>query len=948
MVASIAELTSAATSVAYYARDGLVAEDDPDHRLASSWHGRAAAGLGLAGPVEAEPFGSVLRGHVPGTGLRLGAVRQGVHRHRPGIDLVLSAPKSVALEALLEGDDRVIDAHRRAVDETLDWIEGRLLETRAFDPQTGRRPRTEADGMIAATFRHAVSRNRDPQVHTHCVIANMTRTAAAAWRPVDPTSLRRNRLLIGAVYRNALAAALHDLGFALAPTMIGRVPGFEIAGYDQAFLDAFSSRRRDILRHLDRLGIPRTPRATGLAALVTRRPKSDRPLAALMPEWKARARDLGLARAAVPATGRQPPDAPMPDRSMTRIVCHAVEYLESRASAFSRSELVAVALGHAPGRHSPAAAGAAVAALLRDGHLVATRMRGADRAFTTPAVLEAEARLAAWAGLETGIALAGREALAESARSLDARSREALTALAFTRRHAAALRLAPDESRFPLLRRLADLARGRPLAGLAATPADARDLERNAGIPSTTFRAFLESRADMPAGGLLVVDGASRLPAIELAALAARQRAARVVLVADTGPATSPGPPQGLRLMEDAGMPVADGAAPLDLMETVRLIHPLAAAAGAKPVIEVDHDRLADEAARIWHALPGEARAATAILAATPELTSDIHDALGGLDGGRARITIDRLVDRRMTRPQLADAANYHEGDVILFRRDVHGCRRGALTTVTGAEGGMVQHRDAAGRLHALRPSAGTFRNLALHDTAAFSLAAGDRVRLPLRAGSARRAAVVSAVAPGEVHLLLARGRTLRLEPGDRRARFLEPEWSVPGRRHRSAIVVLDSGEPAGQGPFADRTVRACGDCIVITDNRDDPALAQVLGHDVAAAPGERPLLRGSGDDRARHARTVARIEAHIRYWPEIRFAGGPRLLEAWRSHAGRLLEEGRAVAAGDAVRCLENLCRRDRTLALPGAVRRNPRPAIAPRRAPGIRPRREGTGISP
>ena len=389
MVASIAELTSAATSVRYYARDGLVSEDDPGHRLASRWHGRAAEALGLSGPVDAEPFGSLLQGYVPGTGIRLGSIRNGIHRHRPGIDLVLSAPKSVALEALFEGDERVVDGHRQAVDETLDWIENRFLETRIHDRSTGKRPRVRAHGMAAATFRHHASRNHDPQIHTHCVIANMTRTPSARWGPVDPTSLRRNRNLIGAFYRNRLAAKLHDLGFVIVPTLIGRVPGFEIAGYDQAFLDAFSSRRREILQHLDRLGLPRTSRAAGLAALITRRRKIDRRLDALRPEWRARAERLGLFRPmslARPTAQERSPDPPLPDRSVTDIVWRAVEYLEGKATVFSTAELTAIALGHAPGRHTPAMVEQAITRLRRDGHLLEAERRGMDRAFTTPRI----------------------------------------------------------------------------------------------------------------------------------------------------------------------------------------------------------------------------------------------------------------------------------------------------------------------------------------------------------------------------------------------------------------------------------------------------------------------------------------------------------------------------------------------------------------------------------
>ena len=93
----------------------------------------------------------------------------------------MAAPKSVSLAALLptednpHGDRTVISAHNAAVRETLDWIEGTLLETRGWDPATRKRPRVKAPWMVAALFRHIASRNLDPQLHTHAVIANMTR-----------------------------------------------------------------------------------------------------------------------------------------------------------------------------------------------------------------------------------------------------------------------------------------------------------------------------------------------------------------------------------------------------------------------------------------------------------------------------------------------------------------------------------------------------------------------------------------------------------------------------------------------------------------------------------------------------------------------------------------------------------------------------------------------------
>ncbi|MDE0342387.1 MAG: relaxase domain-containing protein, partial [Deltaproteobacteria bacterium] len=316
MVATVHELASSATAVSYYEKDGYYAKNDAEHRKASFWHGGAAAGLGLRGHVAPSRFESVLSGKVPKTDIRLGRIVEGKHQHRPGWDITFSAPKSVSLEALVMGRTDFIQAHDEAVRETLDWIEKTLLQTRGWEPETKRRPRVKAHGMVVAGFRHLTSRDLDPQLHTHCVLANMTRNEKGEWRSLEPALLKRNEKLIGAHYRNELASRLLSQGVALTPRMIGPVPGFELAGYDQEFLDAFSGRRREILAYLDRHGLPHTRAATQKATLHTRRRKVDAGLAELVPQWRERARALGLGRderalmpprPADPATGEATP-----------------------------------------------------------------------------------------------------------------------------------------------------------------------------------------------------------------------------------------------------------------------------------------------------------------------------------------------------------------------------------------------------------------------------------------------------------------------------------------------------------------------------------------------------------------------------------------------------------------------------------------------------------------
>ena len=472
MVGTVVPLRSSAVSTKYFVQDGYYMKHELEHQQASFWYGGAAQSLGLRAHVLPSRFESVLSGHVPGTDLRLGRMREGEHVHRPGWDITLSAPKSVSLEALVMGDRRVIRAHDEAVRATLEFVEAELLQTRGWDPATRRRPRVSANGMVVAGFRHISSRDQDPQLHTHCVLANMTRNASGEWRSVEPTKILRSQKLIGAFYRNELARRLQTLGMAVSPTLVGRVPGFELAGYERSFLDAFSGRRREILAYLEKKELPYTAENTQKAALRTRRRKEDRTLADLVPAWRARARALGLVREKEalrpprpldPLTGERvrvprvpPPDLPpnrirsmkrapalpkLPrqprggvgqragarptgvgfrapaelslrqERGVLEAVARAVAHVAERRTTIPEAEIRAVALGHAPGRYTLAQIDAAIGRLVRSGALIEVERRGMDRAFVTDRAVKAERRVLASmrAGRGKGMALANGE-----------------------------------------------------------------------------------------------------------------------------------------------------------------------------------------------------------------------------------------------------------------------------------------------------------------------------------------------------------------------------------------------------------------------------------------------------------------------------------------------------------------------------------------------------------
>ena len=444
---SIGALTSAAQGASYYERDGYYAKDDPEHRAASGWFGKGVEDLGLKGPVDPEVFRQVLEGKVPdGSGTELGRRgKDGEILHRPGRDLTFSAPKSVSLAALVGGDARIVEAHDRAVKATLAWVEKNVAETRMKDPVTRQMVRAGDQKIVAATFRHDTSRNLDPQLHTHAVVANMVRGEDDKWRSMANERLYGSKMLLGALYRSELAASLTRLGYDIEKTHAdGR---FEIAGVSRDTIEAFSTRRAEIEAAMEERGLGTSgdnPRLAERASLMTRGKKRDIDRGELRGVWERQAADLGLdARALVagaagkssvpvwegpaePATGPdkagemaapalndigiQQPGAlganassreGEPARDMgqagergfaaeaptaspaAEAVAWAMAHLSEREAVFARADLFAAALAHAPGTVTIAEAEREVAALEKAGTLHGVDIPGAEDSLAT-------------------------------------------------------------------------------------------------------------------------------------------------------------------------------------------------------------------------------------------------------------------------------------------------------------------------------------------------------------------------------------------------------------------------------------------------------------------------------------------------------------------------------------------------------------------------------------
>ena len=890
MTASLIDLSSASTTVkyftvAYYEAEGYYAKNDPRHRRASFWHGEGAAALGLPQHVSPRTFERVLAGYVPGTEIRLGRARDGEHQHRPGLDLTLSAPKSVSLEALLYGNRRVLGAHDAAVRSTLDWVEAELLQTRGYDPATGRRPRVAADGLVAAGFRHLTSRNQDPQLHTHCILANMTRNRAGEWRSVEPTEIRRNVKLIGAYYRQELARRLIALGFRIETTMIGGVPGFEIAGYPREMLDTFSTRRREILAWLDAHGLPYSAALTQQAALITRKRKVDKDLDTLKAEWKARAEgiahDRGLARQGRAQDGRQSRQTSKgrpyvrteqelrpepPGLSVREVVWRAVEHLAERASVFRESDVRAIALSHAPGRHGLGEIDAAVTGLLADGHLVEARVRS-GRSFVTADALRSEREI--MARMRDGIGAA--EALTEEARvshrmgqtTLTEGQREAVRTILLSHDRIVAVQGVAGSGKTTMLREVLDLIGERKAILLAPSAAAARVLADETGARVRTVQWFLTRYGDLGnagkmaiarrehEGSVLVLDESSMTSTAQMQLLmriSERLRVARLVLVGDRGQLRAVGAGEPFRALQDAGIAMAEMDEILrqrdpGLKRAVKALQQGRAAEAVRgfgEVREVPHEELGAEAARLWLALDEEQRAGTAILAPTHFIRAEIHRvvreglAREGVLHGR-ELEIERYVNRHLTAAQRADVRHHEPGDFVIFHSRVPPLRvdEGDACRIARAEDGFVFLDHPSGRTVRIRPGDSWVRyRFGIYETARIRIRAGDRVRWTrndkrhdlLNGGEA----VVLGIDSRRVRFDLGGGKPLSLARDDPQLRHIDHAWSTTihaaqAMTRDAAIGVLDTGHGrlTGQAGLYVEASRARDRFVLVTDNRE-------------------------------------------------------------------------------------------------------------------------------
>jgi len=252
------------------------------------WAGRAAVGLGLGGPVAAEEFRRLLAGRHPRTGVVLGTGRTSV----AAFDLTFSAPKSASVVFALAGTEAsrtVVAAHADAVAGSLSYLERHAITTTRQSGPT--RAVLPTSGALAAVFTHGVSRNGDPHIHSHVVVANLVHGADGRWGACDRRGIAAHRSAAAAVYEAHLRAGLTEVLGVRWSGPPGR--SAEVEGVGPHLLAEFSSRSADIRRHMDAWGA-HTVRGARIAWAATRPSKGPGlPFRALSEHWQRRANAIG-------------------------------------------------------------------------------------------------------------------------------------------------------------------------------------------------------------------------------------------------------------------------------------------------------------------------------------------------------------------------------------------------------------------------------------------------------------------------------------------------------------------------------------------------------------------------------------------------------------------------------------------------------------------------------
>ncbi len=567
---------------AYYERSVAAGIDDYYAGRGESpgvWVGHGAAELELEGVVDEGELGRLISGRHPRTAaeLRRHAPKRVISGERidpatgerrlerktlapvAGYDFVFSPPKSVSLLHALGNEEvrhAVNQAHLAAWQAALAYLEQEACVTRR-----GKNGliRERGCGFVAAAYQHRTSRAQDPHLHTHVIVANMTKSPSdGEWRALDGVPiLKHYRLAAGYLYQSQLRFELsRSLGVEWREPENGMA---EIAGVPEAVLRVFSQRRAQVLDHLERTD------GTGfyaakVAAIETRDRKEPIDLPRLRLEWQACAAEHGLGRRELKRLLGRTVERERDEQRLGEVAARLVgpQGLTEKRSTFTGPDAVmAWAQAHSHG----APTGRVLALVERFLAMeqvapVAPAAIGRPAAFSTTDVLRHERVALQLAARDRQVrspvvsAATIKQVVRERGATLGREQAAMARAVASSRDRVVCVVGQAGAGKTTALAALADAYQrdGYVAVGAAPSGVAAANLGAETGIPSGTLHRLLaeaRQRRGLPRGCLLVVDeaGMADTRTLTRVLLQVERAEGKVVLVGDPAqlPAVGPG-----------------------------------------------------------------------------------------------------------------------------------------------------------------------------------------------------------------------------------------------------------------------------------------------------------------------------------------------------------------------------------------------------------------------
>jgi conjugative relaxase-like TrwC/TraI family protein len=370
------------------------------------WYGAAASALGLQGEASVAGFQRMFEGRHPDTGELLG--RPHGRNAVPAFDVVLRPTKSVSIlygRGDLAAGRAVLQAHHAGLAEAVAYLDGHLGTRRGH----GGVQHVSGRGLLAVGFDHRTSREGDPLLHTHLVVANRIQGPDGRWTALDGRDLYRHRLAADAIYRATYQRELsRSLGVVWTDADVHG--NRELQGMPEELVRLFSKRSDQIDLEVGRLaasGRERTPRLVKWAVHATRKPKAHETPDTLYERWRTEVAERGvdpdaLVRQVTDRTRDREQDRTVSERTVSEPTVAAMfdrlanpDGLTAQASTFGRQDVIAALGGELAGAARAELEGLADRFLAERTVAVVAERAVEERRWSTPELLTVEQRLVA-------------------------------------------------------------------------------------------------------------------------------------------------------------------------------------------------------------------------------------------------------------------------------------------------------------------------------------------------------------------------------------------------------------------------------------------------------------------------------------------------------------------------------------------------------------------------